>query len=147
MSPQRGFALLEAIVLVAIVAIGAGGLLLAASAAAKLSPDADRSRTAASLLATQTLRVAEDAWKYGSAGNAPSGTATALLPVPGSNAPLPVTISSAIEAQSADGAAISVTVSYPTGAITESAAVRIKAPLPGTQVERPGLIPQPNGTF
>jgi len=148
-TPQRGFVLLEAIAIVAIVSICAGALLLAISAAAKLSAPPGRYRTAAALLAAQTLRAAENAWKYGSPGEAPSGSAPASMTVPGSSVPVAVTISSAISSETADGAAIEVTVSYPpgqsgdSGTLILSGALRAKAPLPGSQLERPGLIPQP----
>ena len=152
MKPQRGFALLEAIAVVAIVSLCAGALFTAilASAASGLGPG--RNRAAAALLAAQTLRGAENAWKYGAPGDAPSGSSATSMPVPGSGT-VPVTISSAISSQTADGAAITITVSYPperagdSGAITVTGALRVKAPLPGSQVERPGLIPQPAGTF
>lgn len=152
MKPQRGFVLLEAIAVVAIVSLCAGALLMAilASAASGLAPG--RNRTAAALVAAQTLRGAENAWKYGTPGDAPSGSASASMPVPGSTA-VPVTISSTIASETADGAAIAITVSYPpeqpgdSGSITVTGALRVKAPLPGSRVERPGLIPQPAGTF
>jgi prepilin-type N-terminal cleavage/methylation domain-containing protein len=151
--PQRGFALLEALAVLAIVALGAGALLMAITAAAKLDGGGSRNRRAAALLAAQTLRVAENAWKYGTPGDAPAGSMTASMPVPGSSATVPVTISSEIASQTTQGAAITVTVSYPpgqdeadAGAVTVSAALRVKAPLPGAQVERPGLVPQPAGT-
>jgi len=150
--PQRGFALLEAIAIVAIVAICAGALLMAVFASARLGLAPGRNRAAAALLAAQTLRGAENAWKYGTPGDAPSGSAAASMPVPGSVA-VPVTISSELSSQTADGAAIAITVTYPperagdSGAITVTGALRAKAPLPGSQVERPGLVPQPTGTF
>jgi type II secretory pathway pseudopilin PulG len=151
--PQRGFALLEALAVLAVAALGAGALLAAISAAAKLQGGMGRNREAAALLAAQTLRVAENVWKYGPPGDAPAGSATASMTVPGSSTTLPVTISSAISSQSTQGAAITVTVSYPAGedgedagSATISAPVGVKAPLPGAQVERPGLVAQPTGT-
>jgi Tfp pilus assembly protein PilE len=150
--PQRGLALLEALAVVAIVALCAGALLAAVSAVAKLDGSPGRNRAAAALLAAQILRVAEDAWKYGTPGEAPAGSTTAFLPLEGSSSTVPVTISTALSSRTADGAAITVTVSYPSGeegagsaAVSMSAPLRVKAPLPGTQVERPGLIPQPAG--
>ena len=148
MKRQRGFALLEAIAVLAITSLCAGALLLAVLASASIGLAPGRNRTAAALLAAQTLRGAENAWKYGSPGNAPAGPVPASMLVPGSGA-VPVTISSEIASQSADGATISVTVSYPperagdSGAITVTGALRVKAPLPGSQIERPGFIPQP----
>lgn len=147
MKPQRGFALLESIAVLAIVALGGGVLVLAASASAKLNAAPERNRAAAALLAAQTLRVAENVWKYGSPGEAPAGSATAAMKLPGSNETVPVTISSAITSRAANGATLTITVSYPSGAVTISEAVRVKAPLPGAQVEQPELIPQPAATF
>ena len=151
MERQRGFALLEAIAVVAIVSICAGGLLMSISASAKLGASS-RNRTAATILAAQTLRTAETAWKYGALGDAPSGSVPASMPVPGSDAGVPVTISSAISSVTADGAAITITVSYPpsgigndSGVVTVTGALRVKAPLPGAQLAGPDLIPQPSG--
>jgi type II secretory pathway pseudopilin PulG len=150
--PQRGFALLEAIAVVAIVSLCAGALLTAILASAALGLAPGRNRTAAALLAAQIVRGAENAWKYGTPGDAPSGSVATSMLVPGTGA-VPVTVSSAISSQTSDGAAISVTVSYPpqragdSVAITVTGALHVKAPLPGSQVERPGLIPQPAGTL
>ena len=132
----------------AIVVLCAGALFMAASAALKMSARPGRYRAAAQLLAQQTLRTAENAWKYGSAGGAPAGSAEESMLVAGTS--VPVTVSSTVVSQDANGAEIDVTVAYPAvpggdepGAITISGAVRVMAPLPGAQVERPGLIPQP----
>lgn len=152
MKPQRGFVLLEAIATVAIVALCAGALLASLSASAASGWTPQRNRAAAALLAAQLLRTAENAWKYGTPGDAPSGSIAASMPVAGSDA-VPVTISSAITSQTADGAALSITVSYPSdragdsGSITVTGALRVKAPLPGSQLERPGLVPQPGGAL
>jgi len=151
--PQRGFALLEAIAIVAVVSLSAGALLLAISASAKFGSASGRNRIAAALLAAQTLRVAEHAWKYGALADAPAGSVTAAMPVSGSTTPVPVIISSAISSQTAEGAALTITVSYPpgqagdSGTVTVTGTLRVKAPLPGAQIERPGLIPQPAGEF
>lgn len=152
MEAQRGFALLEAVAVVAIVSLFGGILIMAISAAVRMESRPERNRAAAEILAAQTLRVAEDAWKYGTPGDAPRGSATASLQVQGSNEIVPVAISSTISSESADGAAITITVSYPpeqpggdSGAVTLTGALRVKAPLPGAQVERPGLIAQPAG--
>jgi type II secretory pathway pseudopilin PulG len=151
---QRGFALLEAIAVIAVVSLCGGALLLAVSAAARLERGPGRNRAAASILAAQTLRVAEDAWKYGTLQDAPGGSAVTSMHVQGSSEVVPVTISSAISSQTADGAAITITVSYPaaqtgddSGIVTLTGALRVKAPLPGAQVERPGLIPRPPGAL
>ena len=151
MKPQLGFALLEAIAVVAIASLCTGVLFLAVSAAVRLETRPGRYRAAAAMLAAQTLRVAEDAWKYGTPG-APSGSAPAFMHVQGSNQVVPVTISSAISSQTADGAAITITISYPpgqyggdSGAVSIGGTLRVKAPLPGAQVERPALIPHPAG--
>ena len=150
MKPQLGFALLEAIAVVAIASLCTGALFVAVSAAVSLEAPPGRNRAAATALAAQTLRVAEDAWKYGALESTPNGSAPALMHVQGSSETVPVTISSAISSQTADGAAITITVTYPpgqdggdSGAVTIGGALRVKAPLPGAQVERPGLIPRP----
>ncbi len=147
MKAQAGFALVEAIAVTAIVAAGAGVLILALSSVTKFaSHAAGPNRVAASLFAEQTLRTAENAWKYGPPGNAPSGTLETAIPTP-------VTVVSTISQTSASGADITVSVSYTPdpgrdepGSVTLNGVLRARAPLPGTRVERSGLIIAPAGS-
>lgn len=154
MKGQRGFALIEAVVVVGIAAMCAGTLVLALAGAAKFGARAGGPhRTAALLFARQTLRIAQDAWKYGPPGSAPAGTAGVSIPVAGPEATattMPARISATIGDAGGTGASLSITVSYPpdsghadTGSVTLSGPLRAIAPLPGSQVERPGLIAQP----
>ena len=136
--------LLEALVAVAIAALAAGASLWALAGFGKhLAQPGGAARSAALALAQQTLRVAQDAWKYGSPGSAPAGTQAVALPG---------TITTAISSASAP-AQILVTVRYTpqpgrsgdTGVVSVSGAVDVKAPLPGSSVYRPGLVPLPSG--
>ena len=153
MNAQRGFALVEAVVVVGIAAMCAGTLVLALAGAAKFGAHAGGPhRIAALLFARQTLRIAQNAWKYGPPGSAPAGTAGVSIPVAGPQATataMPARISATIDGGS-NGASLSITVSYPPdsgradpGSVTLSGPLRVIAPLPGSQVERAGLIAQP----
>jgi len=143
--------LLEAAVAAAIVATAIGGVLFAVIAVGKYSAQqAGPARTAALLLAQQTLRVAIDAWKYGSPGNAPAGTQTVQLPSGASGS----TAASLATDVSGNGTSerVTVTVRYTPepgrgdpGIVSISGDVVVKAPLPGLQVSRPGLVPLPSG--
>lgn len=142
--PQSGFSLIEAVIAAAIAAVAAGAWLSAVNAFGRFAAhQASPARSAALLLAEQTLRVAQDAWKYGSPGNAPSGTWTAAGPF---------TVQTVL-AGGAVSSDITVNVSYTpdplrsadTGSVTLHGTLSVKAPLPGTRIVRPALIPQPSG--
>jgi prepilin-type N-terminal cleavage/methylation domain-containing protein len=141
--PQSGFSLIEAVIAAAIAAVAAGAWLSATNAFGRFAANqASPARSAALLLAEQTLRVAQDAWKYGSPGNAPSGTWTA-----GSFTVQTVVSGGAVSSD------ITVQVSYTpdplrpadSGMVTLHGTLSVKAPLPGTRIVRPALIPQPSG--
>ena len=152
---QAGFALIEVLAVIGIVAICAGTLILAISGFTKFGSHAvGRNRLAATLFAEQTLRVAEDAWKYGTPGAAPSESAQVALPiaVPSSTpTTIPATVFSTLSDAGPAGATIAVTVLYTpdpqhpddSGSVTLSGNLNLKAPLPGAQMERPGFIPPP----
>lgn len=147
MKAQRGFALIEAVIVIGIVAACAGALLLALANAAKSGTRAmGPNHVAALRLAAQTLRVAANAWKYGSLGDAPSGTEVASVPVP-------LQIVSSVSQTGASSAVMTVTVSYTPdpgraepGSVTLSGTLRAKAPLPGARVEQDGLISAPGAS-
>lgn len=141
---QSGVTLLEAAVCAGIVAIAAGTALFAvASFGRHLAQPGGAARMAALLAAQQTLRVAQDAWKYGSPGGAPSGSQIIALPA---------TVTTAVDA-STSPARITVTVHYTpepgrngdSGVVELTGELSAKAPLPGSRVQRPGLIPLPAG--
>ena len=135
---QSGFTLAESLVAAALLAITLGGVFYALAAfgrhvAWQIAPQ----RRAAAILARQTLHVAEDAWKYGTPGNAPSGTQGGV---------------STTIALDGDSATISVTVRYTpepgargdSGIVAVSGQVEQRSPLPGSTIERPGLVPLPS---
>lgn len=154
---QAGFTLLEAAISSAIVALVAGGSLFAISSFGRFTANqAGPVRKAALLLADQTLRVAQDAWKYGSPGNAPSGSTIAQVPVAFPNATpssAPVTVSTTISSITATDAQITVQVRYTpdpghpadSGTISVSGAATVRAPVPGSQLISPNAIPEPSG--
>lgn len=143
MKAQSGFALLEAVAGAGIAAICAGTLILALSGVAKFGAHANGPNRAAALaLARQTLRTAQNAWKYGSPGEAPAGTTDLKT--------LGAHVTATLARGEADGADLSVTVSYTPdpgradpGSVTITGHVRALAPLPGSQIDRPGLVAQP----
>lgn len=154
---QRGFTLIEAAIACGIVGMTLLALFFALSSFSKFDAHAaGPNRTAARVLAEQTLRIAEDAWKYGAIGNAPSGTWSTTLRIPnaGSATPasIPVTITSALANANATSTSIAITVGYPpdpdrgdTGTITINGTLQVRAPLPGARVLYPSLVPLPSG--
>jgi hypothetical protein len=144
--------LLETVVAAAIIAVAAGTSLWAIAAFGKhAGQQGGPARTAALVAAQQTLRVAQNAWKYGSPGSAPAGTQAIALPLSSATS-APATITTTISG-AASPAEVIVTVRYTpesirpgdSGVVSVSGEVDVKAPLPGSQVDRPGLIPQPSG--
>jgi type II secretory pathway pseudopilin PulG len=152
---QSAFALIEVLAVIGIVAICAGTLILAISGFAKFGSHAiGRNRSAALLFAEQTLRVAQNTWKYGAPGTAPNGSAQVALPVavPSSTpTTIPATIISTLSGAGSTGATITVTVQYTpdpqhpddSGSVMLNGTLNVKAPLPGAQIERPGFVPLP----
>lgn len=142
---------METAVAAGIVAIALGGALFALAQFGKyVRGQAGPARTAALVAAQQTLRLAQNAWKYGSPGSAPSGTQTIALAY-NKGASAPATITTAI-ARSGPSAQITVTVRYTPepgrndpGVVTISGELIAKAPLPGSRIDRPGLVPLPLG--
>jgi type II secretory pathway pseudopilin PulG len=144
MNGERGFALLEAIAVIGVAALCVAALALAASGATKFAGRASGpNRRAALAFARQTLRTAQDAWKYGAPGWVPAGSTSALIP-------FPARITASLAPGGAETAAISITVEYspdPTqndsGIVTLESSLRAAAPLPGTRIEQPGTIAHP----
>jgi type II secretory pathway pseudopilin PulG len=142
---SRGFALLEAAVAAGIVAVAAASLLFALSTSGRfMSHQSGPLHEAALLLATQTVRDAQQAWKYGAPGGAPQGTIPVTLPPSNAPASLNVTLS---------GNRLHVQVSYTPdpqhqdgGSVAIDALLEARAPLPGSRVDHPGLIPVPTPT-
>lgn len=154
-SAQRGFSLIESVVAAAVAAAAVGALACAMGEFGRFSShQAGPVRESATALAEQTLRVASDAWKYGSPGGSPSGTAqTALsLVTPQGIKEVPVSVTTSLTAAAA-WADVTVTVRYPpdadhvrdSGAVTVRGSARVKAPPPNSIVAPPGLVPQPDG--
>lgn len=147
--------LLEAVLAAAIVALATGAWLSASSAFARFSThQASPVRSAAQALAEQTLRVAQDAWKYGSPGTVPSGSwqTGVALNAPGAAAAAPVTVTASV-ASSGQTADITVIVRYTpdpqhrgdSGVVSLNGSLSVKAPAPGARLLQPGLIPEPSG--
>lgn len=149
---QSGITLVETAIAAAIVAVAVCGALFAMASLGKYARrQGGPARMAALVTAQQTLRIAQDAWKYGSPGSAPAGSETIALPINAATS-APATITTAL-ASSGTSAQITVTVRYTpepgrsndSGVVTVSGAVAVKAPLPGSHVDRPGLVPLPSG--
>jgi type II secretory pathway pseudopilin PulG len=144
---SRGFTLVETLLAGAIAAIAIGGLLAALSSGARFaSHQAGPVREAATLLAQSTLRDAQQAWKYANPGAAPSGTFATTLPMGA-----PVSVSVQNSAIGTDTTQIDVTVRFTPDPLHEDDGVVLvqgqagtRAPLPGSIVTRPGLIPMPS---
>jgi prepilin-type N-terminal cleavage/methylation domain-containing protein len=155
---ERGFTLIESVVGVAVAGIAVGALAYAVGGFGRFAThQTGPVRAAASALAEQTLRTAEDAWKYGSPGTSPSGSIETTLPlVPPGGVPtgVPVTVTTAVSGASPTSADLTVTVRYPPdadhtedrGTLTLRGAVHVKAPLPASTVAPASLVPQPAGS-
>jgi prepilin-type N-terminal cleavage/methylation domain-containing protein len=152
---QRGFTLLEAAVSTAITAMLAAGVVFALGGIGRfVTHQAGPNRTAATLLAEQTLRSAQDAWKYGPPGNAPAGTAGASLTLAnaGSVVSVPVRLTVTLSNITANGAHVTVSVAYPPdagrtgddGTVSIAGDAAAKAPLPGAQVAPTGFVAAPS---
>ena len=154
---QRAFSLIETLVAVALVTIAVAGSILSMGAFGRFSThQAGPVRSAAMLLAEQTLRVAQDAWKYGSPGMAPSGTWQTAVPlhIPGASpTTAPVSVTTSISNAGAQGAHVKVDVQYTpdgqrssdSGLVSISAQAQVEAPVPGATLLDPSLVPQPSG--
>lgn len=154
---QAAFTLVETLIAVAVVALAIGGFVLAMGAFGRFSThQAGPVRTAAMQLAEQTLRVAQDSWKYASPGTAPSGTWQTTVPLAVPSAlptTVPVTVTASVSNATAQSAQVTITVQYTpdanrsgdTGRISVSGVAQVKAPVPGATVLNPSLIPQPSG--
>lgn len=148
---QSGITLIETAVAAGILAVAVGGALFAIAQFGKfVRQQGGPARTAALIRAQQTLHIAQNAWKYGSPGTAPSGTQIIALAY-NKTATEPATITTAI-AGGGTSAQITVTVRYTPepgrndpGVVTISGELTAKAPLPGSQINRPGLVPLPSG--
>lgn len=148
---QSGITLVETAVVAGIIAVAVGGALYAIAAFGKhVAQQGGAARIAALSVARQTLHVAQNAWKYGSPGSAPSGAQSIMLPVSSAQS-APATVTTTLSASAAT-ARITVTVRYTPepgrsdpGVVRISGEAAVKAPLPGSLVDRPGLIPLPSG--
>jgi type II secretory pathway pseudopilin PulG len=147
--------LIESVVAAAVLAIATIAFLCAIGEFGRFtSHQAGAVRSAATALAEQTLRVAQDAWKYGSPGSGPAGTFQTSVPlnVPGgAPASAPVSVTTNVGSGGAGSAQIDVTVLYTpdpdhmqdSGSVSLSGEAQVKAPLPGSTVAPAALIPQP----
>lgn len=148
---QSGMTLVETAVAAAIIAIAAGAAMFAIGSFGRhVAQQYGPARSGALLAATQQLRLAQNAWKYGSPGNAPSGTQRITLPL-GGGATTAATVSTTIASNGAS-TRVSLSVSYTpqpndadSGTISISQDLQAKAPLPGSEVEPPALIAAPTG--
>lgn len=148
---QSGITLIETALAAAIIVVAVGGALFAIASFGKhLREQGGPEHVAALIAAQQTLRIAQDAWKYGSPGSAPAGSQSVSLPLNKATAQ-PATITTTIVPNGAS-AQITVTVQYTpepgrhdSGIVTVRGQLVAKAPLPGSQIDRPGLVPLPSG--
>ena len=92
---------METTITVAILAVAVGGLIAAVGVVGGFSThQSGPVRTAAILRADQVLRIAQDAWKYGSPGASPSGTWQTTVSLAAPNAgptTVPVTVTSSVD--------------------------------------------------
>ncbi len=144
MEPQRGSALVETAFAVAIAGLVAGAVLDATVLATR-SAGMRPIRDALENEVRRELPVALDVLKYQGGTIVPAAIAT-TLPMP-AGSPLAARVSIAVSPD--PSGAISVTVTADAGnpaqRATLSATVGAQAPLPGSVVTAPGLVPAPTG--
>ncbi|HZZ66123.1 MAG TPA: hypothetical protein VFE17_11525 [Candidatus Baltobacteraceae bacterium] len=151
---QGGYALVEVVFAAAVISVGVAGLLGAMGVFARFAAHPDGAvRSAATLLAEQTLRLAQDAYKYGSPDLPRDTEWQARVAIAGPDAMptnVPVTVRTHVEG-SPESAAIDVAVSYPgdpkstnrSATVSLRGTLAVLAPVPGTSITRPGLVPGP----
>ncbi len=148
---QSGITLVETAVAAGLVAIAAGTVLYGIAMFGRFAgQQGGAARMAALLTAEQTLRIAQDAWKYGTPGDAPNGSQTISLPLSASTTQ-PALMTTTLSPSGAS-AQITVSIRYTPepgrgdpGVVSVSGNVYAKAPLPGSQIDRPGLVAMPSG--
>lgn len=144
MEPQRGSALVETAFAVAIAGLVAGAVLDATVLATR-SAGMRPIRDALENEVRRELPVALDVLKYQGGTIVPAAIAT-TLPMP-AGSPLAARVSIAVSPD--PSGAISVTVTADAGnpaqRATLSATLGAQAPLPGSVVTAPGLVPAPTG--
>lgn len=153
---QGGFTLIESAIAAAVAGVAVVAFASAAAGFGRFAAhQAGPVHEAAAALAAQTLRVAQNAWKYGPPGQAPAGTFQTRLTVvrAGKVAQVPVTLTTSLGAPNATSADVTVTVSYSPdpdhpqdpGVVTLRGAAQVQAPLPASTVAPAPLVPQPVG--
>ncbi|HEY8315168.1 MAG TPA: type II secretion system protein [Candidatus Baltobacteraceae bacterium] len=166
MSSQRAFTLIEAAVSVALIAVALSGALWAAGSFGRYAThQAGPNRSAALVFADSLLRVAQDAWKYGTPGTVPSGSWQTALPIAIPSAlptSIPITVRAvyAIVATPDPGgvdttvpsAQVTLSVTYPRdaghddpGTLSVQGALHVQAPPPGSRIAPLGIVPAPSG--
>jgi type II secretory pathway pseudopilin PulG len=142
---EKGSALLETTVAIAIVAMVAGATLAATTFAAGVA-GRNAVRTVLQEAAEAELRVALDVLKYQGSTLVPATIATAL-PMP-SGSPLPARLSIGVVDAASGGIAVTVTATAASDTsqqVTLGATLDHRAPLPGAQLHASGLVPAPTG--
>jgi hypothetical protein len=149
--------LIEVLVAIAVVAVALGAAIGAIGAFGRATThQAGPIRSAAMLLAEQTLRVAQDAWKYGSPGTSPSGSWSTTVPLNlpnGVSTTAPVTVTTTTSDTGAQSALVTVNVRYTPdpyhqddpGAVSMTGQAQVRSPVPGATVVNPSLVPKPTG--
>ncbi len=141
---ERGSSLLETTVAIAIVALLAGSALGAAVGAFHATAGTPI-RDALQSAVRREIPIALDVLKYRGSSVVPASVAT-TLPMPGGT-PLPARLSIQTTRLSADALRIAISA-VATGSgqrATATAVLGARAPVPGSVVHAPGLVPAPTG--
>ncbi|MEO6836387.1 MAG: hypothetical protein ABI231_10845 [Candidatus Tumulicola sp.] len=142
---QRGSSLIETAIAIAIASLVAGAALGAAIAATHAA-GSDPTRDALQSAAQREMLVALDVLKYQGASIVPVTVAT-TLPMP-AGSPLPAELSIATSALPHGAIRVAITavnLARAGGRATLTATLSDRAPLPGTVLRAPGLVPAPTG--
>jgi type II secretory pathway pseudopilin PulG len=142
---QRGSALIETVVAIAIVSVAGGAILSAivfATHTSKVSP----TRSALESALRREMPLAVDVLKYQGGAIEPATVAT-TVPMP-TGSPLTVRMSIAVSPAPEGSLRIAITASATNGApdrVELSATLASRAPAPGAMLAAPGLAPAPTG--
>lgn len=144
MEPQRGSALVETAIAVAVAGLVAGAVLDATILAMR-SAGMRPVREALEDEVRREMAVALDVLKYQGGTIVPAAVAT-TLPMP-AGSPLAARVSITLSPDPSGAVSVTVTAaaSDPAQHVTLHATAGAQAPLPGTLVTAPGLVPAPTG--
>lgn len=131
----------------AIAALGVMAVVPVLTASARVSARAnDPLHAALSTYAVSLARDAVQSWKYGQPSNLASQTYTTTLYGGAGAEPVTASVAETVAAIDATTSQVTVTVASGSESASANALLTVEAPLPGSQIARPGLVPMPSAS-